>query len=246
MRRSMILFIFFVWYSPCFSGTTVSAQTIDEINFDALYKQEGIVGLKPYTQALSDSIIAILGDCTGENRYRGEYNGERVLYFLRFLSLIAQNGDMHTKDALIEAMICPGIYSSSIDKGLIYLGSPVKPEILSHLDDDNWEFRDSTINTLRRMVKYDSTGTYFSKEYRESIRNKLVTILADRSHNEPQLTRTAIRALADFGDESVIPLLEKLGKEVIPGLEPALIAPGIPYIPGTPQEVIEYLREKKK
>jgi hypothetical protein len=77
------------------------------------------------------------------------------------------------------------------------------------------------------------------------VRNKLVVILANRAKNDAGLTRAAIGALANFGDASVFPLLEELSKEDIPGLKPALKAPSLRYIPNTPQEVMDYLREKK-
>ena len=116
------------------------------------------------------------------------------------------------------------------------LGPQVQPEILSYLDRDNWEHSIGTIVTLKRMALLDTTGTYITEEFRETVRDKLVVMLADRADNEARLTRNAVGALAYFGDESVIPLLEEIGKDDILELR---------YMVRTPQEIIEYLNQKK-
>jgi hypothetical protein len=234
-----------VFISPFQPYSFVSAQTIDDINFYTLYTQKGVEGLKPYVRDLSDSVFAILGDCTGENRYLGEYNGERVGDFLEQLAKIAETGDMNAKDALIKAMCCPNIGGLMIGRGLMGLGPKVLPEIVSHLDDEKWEYKYSTIQYLKIMARFDTTGAYFTKESRETIRIKLVAILTERAHNNKSLTYQAVGALAYFGNETDIPLLEEISKEGKPGHVPEPRAPISEYTPQEARDAIAKLREKK-
>jgi hypothetical protein len=242
MRHLTLMLILLFYHSPYNSDCIVSAQTIDDINFRSIYEKEGEQGLRPYIKEVADSVLAILEVVSIEGNYLGEGNGERLLSYLRVLSYA---GDMSSKEALLNAMISPQVGGDTIARGLMRLGPQVQPEIIAYLFHDNREYRIGTIDTLKRMARIDTAGTFLNKDFREKIREKLDTMLADSSQSDAGLTRSAIGALADFGDESDIPLLEKLSKEDIPGLVPAVKSPNLRYIPNTPQEVIEYLQEKK-
>ncbi|MFC1490121.1 hypothetical protein ACFL6K_02805 [Candidatus Latescibacterota bacterium] len=230
MKQFILLISLIICAAPLYSQEPVQNEPIDSINLQSLFINKDEQGLRPYIHSAADSVLAIL-DENAEGVAEGR--GERLLNYLRILSYA---GDMSSKEALIKAMICPWVGGSTIARGLMRLGPQVKPEILSYLDRENWEHSSGTISTLNRMARIDTTGTYVTEEFREKVRDKLVVMLADRANNEANLTISAVRGLSYFGDESVIPLLEEISKEDIPELV---------YLERTPQEIIDYIKEKK-
>ncbi|MFC1490120.1 hypothetical protein ACFL6K_02800 [Candidatus Latescibacterota bacterium] len=248
MKILNLIMLVSICAAPLYSQEPFQNIPIDDINFRRLYEQEGEQGLRPYIHEAADSALAILEIVDVEGNYFGESNGERLGEFLDVLSYA---GDMSSKDALLKAMSSPKISGNNIARGLMRLGPEIQPEILSYLDRNNWDKKSiGTLSTLGRMARIDTTGTYITEEFREKVRDKLVVMLAERANNEAGLTRGAVWALAYFGDESVIPLLEEIGNEDIPGLQSenkslnSTYTPRI-YIPNSPQDVIDYIKEKK-
>jgi hypothetical protein len=62
---------------------------------------------------------------------------------------------------------------------------------------------------LKKMAEIDSLNTYFNADDKKSISLKLIELLKDK---DGLVRRTSIRALAYFGDDSTIEILEKIIK----------------------------------
>jgi hypothetical protein len=233
MKLLNLFLLLMIYTVPLFSQGTFQSSTIDDINYIKIYEKEGEQGLRPYIKAAADSALAILEVIEVEGNGLGERNGERLLDFLGILSLA---GDMSSKEALIKAMISPKINGSTIARGLMRLGSQVQPEILSYLDSGKVKDVLPIISILNRMAKIDTTGTYITPEFRETVRDKLVALYAGRTNDDARFIRNVVYGLDYFGDESVIPLLEEIDNKKVQEL---------PYFSKTPRQIIEDLREKK-
>ncbi len=130
-----------------------------------------------------------------------EGDGETIL---SLRSLLSRIGDVRSKDVLLEGMKS----GSRVSEGLLLIGHSIVPAIMDSLFSDEPLMRTGAMNNLRRMAEGDPD--FFTQQELSLIRTHLIESLGDE---DGVVRRGTLRALEVFGDESVMPLLERIAAQ---------------------------------
>jgi hypothetical protein len=124
---------------------------------------------------------------------------ERGLYLLKLLNRI---GDIRSKDVLLEGVK----YSPNMWKGFLVIGHSVIPSLVDSLSRSSDVLRRiGAMHNLRNMA--EGAPDFFTQQELSLIHTRLIESLGDE---DGVVRRGALRALEVFGDESIMPLLERI------------------------------------
>lgn len=180
------------------------------INLEDQYKREGKEALKPFVPAIADRFMEI-AESAEETRTASEAEAGTAG---QMIALLLYSSDIRAKDALLKAMESNIMGGTRIKQGLMNLGPQVIPDIIKSIDNSKYASgKGKAIDTLYYIYENDTTKTFFSEKDKKEISEKIVPHL---SQDNELIKLSAVRALGVFGDDSVIPLLERIKEEYGP------------------------------
>ena len=169
-----------------------------------IYKEKG---KEPLLPAVPSLIKRTLKDLRNEETFNSEIEGPGELLG-NLIWAVSVTGDERTKPVLLEFMVAKKVSSWNVSRGFLNIGESVIPDIIDSLQSPNdWTKRRAAFY-LGKMCEFDTTGTFFSSNDKNIIRDNLLTILDD--YIDPVYIATVIFSLGYFGDVSTIPVLEHM------------------------------------
>ena len=185
-------------------ATTLKSSDPDAVA-EVLYKlteihdAQGKDGLKPAVPALIE--------CLHNELRIPEDERWNLVDIVKVMSL---TGDERVKPELLNIMsVMWGGGNPFTAQGFLAIGPSVISDIADSLKSSNPETKGRAALTMHNMAKYDESGSFFSKQNGDLIKNALAANLNDENVNVRIYTIVALRS---FGDSSVIPQLQYIEK----------------------------------
>ena len=126
------------------------------------------------------------------------------------VKVLSLSGDERAKPSMLSIMsVMWGGGNPFTAQGFLKMGPSVIKDIADSLKSANPETKGRAALTLHNMHRFDESGTFFSKENRETIKKMLLDNLNDESVN---VRIYSVVGLRSFGDKTVIPKLEYIEK----------------------------------